>query len=68
MGVVYHGDIQQISVEDVVLDYTSKYKDATTKSRQIGEQEFAVISYVRADDYNGCNVYITESESSVYAH
>ena len=66
MGVVYHGETQQISIEDVVSDYTSEYKDATTKSRQIGEQEFTVISYVRTDDYNGCNVYITESESSVF--
>ena len=66
MGVVYHGETQQISIEDVVSDYTSEYKDATTKSRQIGEQEFTVISYVRADDYNGCNVYVTESESSVF--
>lgn len=66
MGAVYHGEMQQISIEDVVSDYTSEYKDATTKSRQIGEQEFTVISYVRADDYNGCNVYVTESESSVF--
>ena len=66
MGVVYHGETQQISIEDVVSDYISEYKDATTKSRQIGEQEFTVISYVRTDDYNGCNVYVTESESSVF--
>ena len=66
MGVVYHGETQQISIEDVVSDYTSEYKDATTKSRQIGEQEFTVISYVRTEDYNGCNVYVTESESSVF--
>ena len=66
MGVVYHGETQQISIEDVVSDYTSEYKDATTKSRQIGGQEFTVISYVRADDYNGCNVYVTECESSVF--
>lgn len=66
MGVVYHGETQHISIEDVVSDYTSEYKDATTKSRQIGEQEFTVISYVRTDDYNGCNVYVTESESSVF--
>ena len=66
MGVVYHGETQQISIADVVSDYTSEYKDATTKSRQIGEQEFTVISYVRTEDYNGCNVYITESESSVF--
>lgn len=66
MGVVYHGETQQTSIEDVVSDYTSEYKDATTKSRQIGEQEFTVISYVRTEDYNGCNVYVTESESSVF--
>lgn len=66
MGVVYHGETQQISIEDVVSDYTSEYKDATTKRRQIGEQEFTVISYVRTDGYNGCNVYVTERESSVF--
>lgn len=48
------------------LGKDSEYKDATTKSRQIGKQEFTVISYVRTDDYNGCNVYVTESESSVF--
>ena len=66
MAVVYHGETQHISIEDVVSDYTSEYKDATTKSRQIGEQEFTVISYVRTDDYNGCNVYVTEIGSSVF--
>ena len=66
MAVVYHGETQHISVEDVVSDYTSEHKDAVTKSKKIGGQEFSAISYVRTEDYNGCNVYVTEVGESVF--
>lgn len=69
LGIKYVGDIPETSVVDVVSQYTSTYgSDADTKSKNIGEQEFTVVTYVdeKDDSKYFYNVYVTEQNSSVF--
>ena len=52
--------------EDIVASYISDQKEAVTENTQIGGQDFSVITYIREEDNNRCNVYVTEKDSSVF--
>ena len=66
MAVQYRGESPDVSVEDIVASHVSDQKDAITENTQIGGQDFSVITYIREEDNNRCNVYVTEKDSSVF--
>ena len=66
MCLDYIGETEEITVDDAVEDYIEDYTNASVTTQTIGEQNFAVISYVRESD-NYCSlVYITEKDFSVF--
>lgn len=66
MAVQYRGETSDVSVQDIVASHVSGQMNAVVEDRDIGNQVFSVITYIREEDNNYCNVYVTEIDASVF--
>lgn len=68
IGIKYEGDVPDINIDNVISHYTSNSTGVTTVTRDIGGQEFYIVTYpeVIGNDTYLCYAYITETESSVF--
>lgn len=66
MCINYISEVEEITVDEAVSDYTDDYDNAMIANQVIDDQNFTIVSYVRESDDYGCLVYITEEKSSVF--